>query len=152
MSTESTELVEPGLYYHNNDMAIRSPVPRMTTNRRYSLPEEAKRLSDLQKIMQTINQDIYSHHKDNLGNSNDYISQPGDIDEVDKREEEHSFLFRAHPRRMVLHEQDKCKIVCGFCAVIASSRMAALCSSECDWNGRYYQACLTVWTRQIESS
>ena len=62
-----------------------------------------------------------------------------------------TFLYEPHHRRMILHEQQKCKVVCGFCASIASSRLAAMCSSECEWNGRSYQACLTVWTRHIAS-
>ena len=46
--------------------------------------------------------------------------------------------------------RESCHVVCSHCAEYASRRVAALCKSECKWQGDAYKVCLTLWTLIVQ--
>ena len=55
------------------------------------------------------------------------------------------------PRWAPAHEQS-CRRVCDHCRRVAPLRVAALCQRDCDWSGRMYRICFTLWTMEVSTS
>ena len=66
---------------------------------------------------------------------------------LSKREEESEEAAEAEERSLLNPRRGRtCQVVCRFCAAIANSHVAALCESECLWNGKNFRTCLTVFS------